>query len=228
MANVFFIVEGQTEEQFYKNILQDYYRQEDGYFQHYFSVVMMPQKKNAYNRIKKGGRISYDTCLKNVFRFLTQTSHCALVLLILDYYGLDESFNTHLSSEQRTLEEKVKHIQGRLETDVSNPKFKFRLQVHEFEAFLFSDVEVIANHFSSHGNIIEELQAILDSFDENPEYINDSPRTAPSKRLDAMYPGFERFKTTDGIIIAKNIGVTKIRERCSHFDAMCKLIDDLE
>lgn len=228
MANVFFIVEGETEEQFYKNTLQDYYRLEDGYFQHYFSVVMMPQKKNTYNRISKGGRITYDTCLKNVLRFLTQTSHCALVLLIFDYYGLDESFKTHLSSEQKTLEGKVKHIQERLETDVNNPRFKFRLQVHEFEAFLFSDVEVIANHFSSYGDKIEELRSIVDSFSENPEYINNSPITAPSKRLDAMYPGFEKSKTTDGIIIAKNIGVAKIREQCSHFDAICKLIDDLE
>jgi len=229
MANVFFIVEGETEEQFYKNTLQGYYRLNDGLFQHYLEVVVIPTKKNVYSRGKKGGLVSYDKCLALIKdRFIRQSTHCELLLLVLDYYGLHESFKSHLTSEQRTLEEKVKHIQERLETDVNNPKFKFRLQVHEFEAFLFSEVEVIANHFSSYGNKTEELKDILNSFDENPEYINDSPKTAPSKRLNAIYPGFEKSKTSDGIIIAKNIGVAKIRKRCSHFDAMCKLIDNLE
>lgn len=126
MANVFFIVEGETEEQFYKNTLQVYYRLNDGLFQHYLEVVVIPTKKNVYSRGKKGGLVSYDKCLALIKdRFIRQNTHCELLLLVLDYYGLHESFKSHLTSEQRTLEEKVKHIQERLETDVNNPKFKF-------------------------------------------------------------------------------------------------------
>lgn len=90
MANVFFIVEGQTEEQFYKHILQDYYALEDGSYRHYFDVVVMPSKKNTFSRTNKGGLISYDTTLANVRRFLGSTAHCDFIFLIYHYYGLHE------------------------------------------------------------------------------------------------------------------------------------------
>lgn len=224
MANVFFIVEGQTEEQFYKNILQEYYLLEDGSYRHYFEVVVMPSKKNTYSRTNKGGAVSYNVTITNIHRFLDSTSHCDLILLIYDYYGLHESFKLHLAAE-RTLEEKVRSIQERLEADVNHPKFKFRLQVHEFEAFLFSSPELLTERFAHQSNKKAEIEQILQSVGNNPELINDHPETAPSKRLEKLFPGYG--KISDGIPLAEKIGIHQIREKCNFFNSMCELIDVL-
>lgn len=224
MANVFFIVEGQTEEQFYKNILQDYYLLEDGNYRHYFEVVVMPSKKNTYSRTNKGGAISYEVTLSNIRRFLRSNSHCDLILLIYDYYGLHESFKSHFTNE-RTLEEKISSIQGRLEADINHSKFKFRLQIHEFEAFLFSNPEILAAHFTDEVNKKIEIEQILDSFDNNPELMNDHPDTAPSKRLEKLFPGYG--KISDGIPLAGKMGIAIIRAQCGYFNQMCELIDAL-
>ena len=58
MAHIFLIVEGATEEQFYKKTLQGYFINPDGSYRHYIEAVQMPSKKNIYSRENKGGRVS--------------------------------------------------------------------------------------------------------------------------------------------------------------------------
>ena len=222
MANVFLIVEGPTEEQFYRKTLQDYFRSEDGSFLHYLQVVQMPSKRNTTSRGKKGGRVTFAAAIDNVKRFLTQASHCQLVVLILDYYGLHSTFLDHLSSDHNALDDRVRAIQDRLENEINHPRFRFRLQIHEFEAYLFSDPQAIVSHFSQPEKL-QDLERILSSFTNDPEQINNSPETAPSKRLENHFPKFG--KITDGLVIATKIGIPKIREHCFRFNAMIQLIE---
>lgn len=225
MANIFIIVEGQTEEQFFKRNLQQYYINQTGDYQHYLQVVVMPSKKNTYARIHKGGSIHYNNCMANVKRFLQQTGHCELVLLVFDYYGLHESFRDHLNASHSTLATKIVAIQERLEKAINNPRFKFRLQVHEFEALLFSDIQTIHQHFKA-DSMLKVLEKILSDFGGNPELINDHPSTAPSKRLIQLFPHFR--KTADGLQIIDKIPVRVLRQQCQHFNKMLQLLDDLK
>lgn len=224
MANILIIVEGQTEEQFYKHLVQHELQNEDGSYRHYLQVVVMPSKRNVYSRNHKGGAFSYDVCLDNIRRFLRQASHCDLVLLTLDYYGLHESFKQNLPSQPFSLEDKILAIQHRLEDEIGTQHFKFRLQVHEFEAYLFSSPEMVVSHFQEPAKL-QVLQEILAKFGNNPELINDNMATAPSKRLAAIFPKFG--KTTDGIAIAGKTGIAQIRQRCAGFDGICQLISQL-
>jgi len=64
---------------------------------------------------------------------------------------------------------------------------------------------------------------ILDQFNGNPELINDSPETAPSKRL-AVTP---YRKTTHGPNIVKEIGLENIRNKCQGFDNWIGLLEEL-
>lgn len=225
MANVLLIVEGETEEQFYKKELQKLYLLPDGGYRHYLEVVQLPSTKNTTLRGKKGGSVSYAVCLKNMKRFLAQNAHCQLVMLILDYYGIHHTFREHLTSQQTSLSDRVQAIQDRLERDVQDDRFRFRLQAHEFEAYLFSDPNTVCTHFNQAGKL-HDLQKILTAFGNDPEKINDSPQTAPSKRLETHFPGFG--KITDGLAIASKIGIPIIRKRCKFFDDMIALIDVLD
>ncbi|MFK7983736.1 MAG: DUF4276 family protein [Saprospiraceae bacterium] len=225
MANIFIIAEGQTEEQFFKKNLQQHYITSAGHYLHYFQVVVMPSKKNTYARLHKGGSINYENCVANIKRFLHQSAHCELVLLVFDYYGIHASFKDHLDESHLNLVDKIVAIQKRLEQEINNSRFKFRLQIHEFEALLFSDIQAISNHFNKDG-VFPVLENILNKFNGNPELINDHPKTAPSKRLAQIFPSFR--KTSDGLQIVDKIAMNLLREKCTHFNKMCQLIDDLK
>ena len=227
MANIFLIVEGQTEEQFYKNQLAGQYLSPDGMPQHFFTVRIIPSKRGGHSRTKSGGRVSYDSCVDIVKRFLREASHCELMVLILDYYGINETFKSHLTAEHRSLGEKINAIQEGLENEINNPRFRFRLQVHEFEAYLFSDPQKVAQHFGKPEKL-SELNAILDKFGNQPEAINDNIETAPAKRLATIFPTFKNGKMRDGLPIAKKIGIQKIRDKCRKFNEMCQMFDDLK
>ncbi|MFW6046848.1 MAG: DUF4276 family protein [Candidatus Woesearchaeota archaeon] len=216
MAQVFLIVEGPSEEKFYKEIFADYFNPN-----HFFEVTIIPNKKNAYSRQKKGGSVSYDKTLQSIKRFLSEASHCDYVILILDYYGLHETFLEGYTGTDE-LEHKTNYIIERLKYEVNNPRFRFFLQVHEFEAFLFSDVQKIADHFQK-SDLESYFKAILDSFDNNPELINNSKETAPSQRIYNQIPNFG--KILDGNSIARKIGIQKIRDQCPRFNSFCSLFD---
>ena len=63
---------------------------------------------------------------------------------------------------------------------------------------------------------IQELQEIRKAFD-SPEHIDDGTKTAPSKRICSIFPGY--VKTSFGLLIAKTIGLAKMRDECCHFDS---------
>lgn len=68
-------------------------------------------------------------------------------------------------------------------------------------------------------------QGVLAQFDGNPEQINNSPQTAPSKRL-IKHTAYR--KTTHGPKIAQTIGIDKIREKCAGFNAWLSQLEALE
>jgi len=122
---------------------------------------------------------------------------------------------------------KVESAENELAKDINNPRFIPNIQLHEFEAILFSKVEQIHQSMIASGSTpseLRKLQAIKAGF-PSPEYINDNPTTAPSKRIRQIYPSFQ--KPTDGIIIAKNIGIPTIRRECTHFDKWLTRLESL-
>lgn len=68
----------------------------------------------------------------------------------------------------------------------------------------------------------KDIDAILLECKE-PEKINDSSNTAPSKRFEALSGRFK--KTSTGIAIAEEIGIGKMREACPLFDAWLKELE---
>ena len=58
-----------------------------------------------------------------------------------------------------------------------------------------------------------------------PEEINDSPVTAPSKRVEALVPGYEGPLL--GVLAVLEIGLPHIREQCPQFDGWLKQLESL-
>jgi hypothetical protein len=68
------------------------------------------------------------------------------------------------------------------------------------------------------------LQAIRDQF-SSPEEINDSPQTAPSKRVQTLIPRYQ--KPFHGILAVLEIGLDKIRTACPHFQGWLTRLEKL-
>jgi hypothetical protein len=86
--------------------------------------------------------------------------------------------------------------------------------MHEFEGLLFSAPERAAAGMYR-PDIAPALRAIRESF-ATPEDINDDRKTAPSKRIEAIIPGYN--KPTLGNLAAIEVGLDAIRMACPLFD----------
>jgi hypothetical protein len=93
--------------------------------------------------------------------------------------------------------------------------------MYEFEALLFSDSQILADKLQVSKELIDNILSEC----HEPENINDSPASAPSKRLEAISDRFK--KTTTGITIAKEIGLQKIREKCPIFNEWLTKLEHL-
>ena len=87
------------------------------------------------------------------------------------------------------------------------------VMMHEFEAMLFSDCAAFSHGIGNPALAIQ-FQAVRDAF-ASPEEIDDSPLTAPSKRVENLVPGYT--KPLLGTLAALEIGLEAIRKECPHF-----------
>ena len=97
----------------------------------------------------------------------------------------------------------------------SKIKFIPFILLHEFETLAFCDYEVFEDIYESNEARLNKLKEICDNH-PNPEDINNSKATAPSKRLEKYIKRFK--KTSDSINIVTHIGLTKIRAKCAGFN----------
>jgi hypothetical protein len=85
--------------------------------------------------------------------------------------------------------------------------------MHEFEGLLFSDCEVFAEAIGV-AQLGQRFREIRQQF-STPEEIDDSPITAPSKRVEALVTGYQ--KPLFGTLAALKMGLDTIRGECPHF-----------
>jgi hypothetical protein len=179
---------------------------------------------------QKGGDVRFKKVKNDIGRFLKQRSD-TYVTTFVDYYGTKEwpglnSVNSGLSPADI-----AKHINGitagkvisLFEDQRADKRFIPFITVHEFEALLFSDPKILSEQLGVNICKIENILAECGK----PEAINNSPQTAPSKRLNALMDG-KFSKTLNGIAIAEAIGVEKMREQCCVFDAWLTKLECLQ
>jgi hypothetical protein len=108
---------------------------------------------------------------------------------------------------------------------IGDRRFLPYIQVHEFETFLFVDLEVLAGQAP---DIVDAKKvAALEEKTKSlaPEAINDSPMSAPSKRIKACAPGFR--KNIHGLQAVQSIGLSRLRTACPRFGAWLTRLEQL-
>jgi hypothetical protein len=218
MRKVLVLAEGPTEERFIKEVLNAHLQA----FQiHLQPVIVATKRVNAGGKFK-GGVPSYEKVRKELLRLLGDSS-ALIVTTIFDFYGLPESFPGRAAPEGATPLEKVCFVERAWSENIANARFRPYLSLHEFEALLFVSPQAIAQGFSR-PELLTPLQRIRRAF-ATPEDINDDPETAPSARLQKLFPRYS--KPFFGTLISRRIGLADLRSECNHFADWLKMLEKL-
>ena len=209
MKRLVFIVEGETEEAFVNNILRPYF-----------------QNCGLYNPIQcfkikhtQGGMHKYSYVRNDVLNTIFETD--VIVTTMFDLYALPHSFPGY--DEAQAIEnhlDRVKFLEAKMKEDIEeNQGRPFNnyipyIQLHEFEALVFSSANGFEALFEDNEMDYRGIRAVIDNF-PNPEDINDSPETAPSKRMQRLIQGYN--KVTYGIALIEYTGIDVILRKCPHF-----------
>lgn len=220
MSEVVVIVEGLTEKIFIKDMITPYLAQKGVYLTPI--VVSKPGQK--------GGDIRFARVKRDLELHLKQR-HDTFVTLFVDYYGIRNDWPGIEDARRKKIPAKIAEavntatieaVQSLFGQTDPNRRFIPFVAVHEFEALLFSDAGILAAEL---GIKTEKVEAILTECGE-PEKINNSSETAPSKRLESL--SGDRFKkTSTGIAIARAVGLSKMRAACPLFDAWISTLENL-
>ena len=204
------IVEGRTEQIFVERILAPYLANKNIYMR--ATQISKPGQK--------GGDVKFSRAVNDIGRFLKQRND-TYVTLFFDYYGLVEWPNldkitnqAHTAIAQLLSDGASEQIKIYFGGYDPIKRFIPYMAMHEFEALLFSDEKILASELNVEQNTIA---AIIEQCKE-PENINNSKETAPSKRLNKLKPHGDFKKTTEGIHIAQLIGIDKMRQSCPLFN----------
>ncbi len=141
---------------------------------------------------------------------------------MMDYYALPKSFPGKEDIQGNNCFEKVRFLEQKWFEDINNQRFVPYLQLHEFEALVFTSPLEVSKAFPGKQNIHKRLENIKNKFD-SPEEINDNPDTNPSNRIVKLIPEYQ--KVFHGALIVGRIGLDKINNECSHF---CDWVDKME
>ena len=207
-------VEGQTEERFVDDILAPHL------YGHGYSVVRARLLGNARQRNKRGGIIRWDLVRKEITNDLKADKEL-FVTTMVDYYGLPTTWPGRAKAPALPFPDRAESVECEILEDVTGQlgasfdprRFIPYVIMHEFEGLLFSDPEGFGRSIGK-GDLSPSFQAIRNEFD-TPEHINDSPDTAPSKRVLGLFPGYQ--KPLLGTLAAQEIGLEAIRRECPQF-----------
>lgn len=219
MIRVHVICEGQTEEEFVRHVLYAALLERN--------VILLPSCIGKVGH--KGGKVNLARLELDVRERLLKDRQCYCTTL-LDYYGLPTDFPgksqgnsvQNIKDKQRFITDELSKWASTSFGEQSASWFLPYIQMYEFEGLLFSSPEGLASTLDH--ALAQQLTSIRDQFN-SPEEINDSPNTAPSKRLIALYPQYD--KPLHGSLAALDVGLDVIRQECRLFDGWLKQLEVL-
>jgi hypothetical protein len=220
MARLLIHVEDQTEEGFVNEVLRDHLVSK-GYHSVDARIV-----GNARLRQRRGGIRPWPSVRADIVNHLLEDPGCIATTMV-DYYALPQEGpggwpGRAESNRLSSIREKARRVQDAVGEDLvarmgggfDAKRFVPFVVMHEFEGLLFSDCAALSRCIGR-SDLERSFQQIRDGF-ATPEEINDSPDTAPSKRVEALVPSYD--KPLFGVLAILGIGLRRIREECPHFD----------
>lgn len=217
MKRIIIIVEGQTEEEFVKEILRPFFWEHGLYDVRPILIQTSVGRKVGGVRFSrehlknKGGFVSYDHLKNDSLRYL-KSEQDIVVTTFVDFFRRPNNLPQAAACAQKpTTTAQVDCLMEKMSNDVKDPRFIPYIQLHEFETLLFSNNDGFAAYLP---NIASHTARIVAEYD-NPEDINSGPSTSPANRILHFYPAYD--KNVDGPLLALEVSLDVMRQRCPRF-----------
>lgn len=213
-------VEGETEKAFIDGVVAPYLGGRG------YSSVSARLIGDRRARANRGGGVSWSSVRKGIVRHLKEDRQ-AFVTTMVDYYGMPQSTSTQwpgrVAASSLPAPQRAEAVQNAIAEDIATSmggtfdprRFISYVSMHEFEALLFSDCERFASAVGR-PEIAVAMQDVLDQFGD-PEAIDDSKETAPSKRIGQLMRPLRYDKVAFAPIATQAIGLDAIRCQCANF-----------
>ncbi len=209
------LCEGQTVERFVKEVLSPYLKQFNIISK---ATILLTSRK----KFKMGGMISYTKAKGELDILFKQNQdndfQRHLFTTMFDFYALPNDF-PKMESAVKILDvrQRVNYIEQAFAADINNITFIPYIQLHEFEALLFVNIELLKAEYPKSAKQIDKLKMETDQIGD-PELINNRPATAPSKRIiRSLEKEYHYNKVQTGATITSLIGIEELMMNCLHF-----------
>lgn len=225
MSEIVAIVEVETEQAFVRNQLAA----------HLGSRGIAIRAVLSGKTRKHGGVKRWESARNDIVRTLKERRYCTTMF---DFYAMPGDWPGRTNASDLPWDQRGAHVEAAILRDLVahvgesfNPsQFIPYVQVHEFEALMFADVQTLAEvclplcerPFAS---LEPEFREILDT-SGNAEAINDGYETCPSRRIMKLARGYR--KRAHSPIVAQRIGLEALRSACRHFASWVEKLETLE
>ncbi len=212
------IVEGSSEETFVNDVL----------VRHFAQIGMCVSARRIRtgwdginNKPAKGGLLKYSKFRNDVLKWIESDrnrSGCWYTSM-LDLYAFPKDDQSPYSTVIQKITnpyQKITTLELAIAHDIAHERFIPYVQLHEFEAFLLVDPDRLITMYPEKQTWINRLKRDIGT--NQPEEINESPQTAPSKRIIKYLPEYEGQKAQVGPLVAEDIGLVELRSKCPHFN----------
>lgn len=219
------VVEGPTEFSVLNSTVAAHLGARGVYF--YPKIVGRPGHKGGVYR-------SFASVAKEIVNLFKQEPQ-AVVTTFFDFYampddwpGVSEAKRAKQQGHQTgdiaaIVERAMAEVIGEQTRDLQTPTFIPYVQMHELESLLFAGPQEMADVFTQPTLALRFTAIVAEC--GGCEEINDRPESAPSKRIESLFPryrkGRDKHKAEDrrphAPSIAKRIGIERLREACPHF-----------
>lgn len=211
MKSLYIIVEGQTEQEFVNLIMAPYLH--DSGVLNVIPILIHTSKTG------RGGFLKYEHLKNDAVKLLNSVHGDFVVTMLVDFFRMPEVPGKNRWGSMTSHIAQVKEKERCIADDMNDVRFIPYIQLHEFEALLFSSNNGFLAYFPSSKAL--KTQDIINRY-PNPEDINSTPQGAPSKRLLAIKENYD--KVIEGNLIALEVGIHEMLEKCPRFKAWIELL----
>ena len=227
MKNLQIIVEGSSEEIFVNDVMVKHFAQ--------LNIFVSTRKiRTGWDRKNskpaKGGLLKYVKFRNDVLRWIESDRGRSNTFYtsFIDLYAFPKDVQSPYTSQIQNIADhyqRIAALEAAIARDINHSNFIPYVQLHEFEALLLVAPDRLITMYPDEQSGINKLKRDIGK--TSPEEINESPQSAPSKRIIQYLPNYEGQKAQVGPLVAEDIGLTMLRNNCPHFNEWISKLENI-
>ncbi|MCC6550628.1 MAG: DUF4276 family protein [Ignavibacteriaceae bacterium] len=219
------VVEGHSEEKFVKSVLVPHFALNGKYLYARRILTGFDAEKPV-----KGGLLKYQKLKSDIQKWIRGKENRTDMYFstFVDLYAFPKDDESPYTKEIQGIQDsyiKIEKLEKAIYEDIGIKNFLPYVQLHEFESFIFADLNKLGDLYFENRTAVKALERETKS--KPPELINETTEGAPSKRIIKHIPKYAGEKAHSGPLIAEDIGISTLRAKCRHFNDWITRLEEL-